>query len=133
MATPESFGEFFRATRNALGLTLREFCRRNGFDPGNVSRMERRLVPPPQTPQLLESYAKALKLESGTIAWERFFALAATEAGRIPSDVLENQRDSHKLPALFHQLREGARSYGLGEGEGSRRMGRHSGCTGNAS
>ena len=89
----------------ALGVTLREFCRRNGFDPGNVSRLERGLMPPPQTRQLLESYAKALKLESGTLAWDRFFELASTEAGRIPADVLENERDSHKLPVLFRQLR----------------------------
>ena len=66
MSTSKSFGAFFRAKRKALGLTLREFCRRNGFDPGNVSRLERGLVPPPQARQLLESYAKALKLESGT-------------------------------------------------------------------
>ena len=39
----------FSGHRKALGLTLREFCRRNGFDPGNVSRLERGLVPPPQT------------------------------------------------------------------------------------
>jgi len=105
MSTGKSFDTFFRANRKALGLTLREFCRRNGFDPGNVSRLERGLVPPPQARQLLESYANALKLESGTVAWDTFFELAATEAGRIPADVLENERDSHKLPALFRQLR----------------------------
>ena len=86
-------------------LTLREFCRRNGFDPGNVSRIERSLVPPPQTRQLLKSFAKALKLESGTAAWEQFFALAATETGRIPTDVLEDQQASQKLPALFQRAR----------------------------
>ncbi len=105
MSTSENFGTLFRANRKALGLTLREFCRRNGFDPGNVSRIEGSVVPPPQTRQLLESFAKALKLESGTVAWEQFFALAATEAGRIPTDVLEDQQASQKLPALFQRAR----------------------------
>ena len=50
MSTGKTFGAFFRAKRKALGITLREFCRRNGFDPGNVSRLERGLVPPPQAP-----------------------------------------------------------------------------------
>ena len=105
MSTAQNFGECFRENRKALGITLREFCRRNGFDPGNVSRIERSIVPPPQSVQLLESYAKALKLESGTVAWERFVALAATEAGRIPADVLENQQASAKLPGLFESVR----------------------------
>jgi transcriptional regulator with XRE-family HTH domain len=105
MATGKTFGAFFRAKRKALGITLREFCRRNGFDPGNVSRLERGLMPPPQATQLLESYAKALKIESGTLAWDRFFELASTEAGRIPADVLESERDSLKLPSLFRELR----------------------------
>ena len=66
MSSSQDFGEFFRDRRKALGLSQSEFCRRNGFDKGNISRLERGLVPPPQDPQLLESYAKALKLESGT-------------------------------------------------------------------
>ncbi len=105
MPSSDSFGEFFRANRKALGLTLREFCRRNGFDPGNISRLERGLAPPPQSRPLLESYAKALKLESGSAAWDSFIARAAAEVGRIPADVLENQQATRKLPRIFRQLR----------------------------
>ncbi len=63
MARSEDFGDFFRARRKALGLSQSEFCRRNGFDKGNISRLERGLVPPPQDQRLLESYARALKLD----------------------------------------------------------------------
>ena len=66
MSSSEDFGAVFPARRKALGLSQSEFCRRNGFDKGNISRLERGLVPPPQDQRLLESYAKALKLESGT-------------------------------------------------------------------
>ncbi len=43
-----AFGEFFKAKRQALGLTLREFCLKHKLDPGNISRLERGLLAPPQ-------------------------------------------------------------------------------------
>lgn len=105
MFTRISFGAFFRTTRKALGLTLSEFCRRNGFDKGNISRLERGLVPPPHSRPDLETYAKALNLESGAVAWDRFFELAAAETGRIPADLVEDQRVIQKLPGLYRGLR----------------------------
>ena len=94
MSSDLDFGAFFRARRKALGLSLTEFCRRNGFDKGNVSRLERGLVPPPRDRRLLESYAGALKLVSGTIEGDRFFKLAAI--GRLPADLRkEDQMQVH--------------------------------------
>jgi transcriptional regulator with XRE-family HTH domain len=98
------FGDFFRARRKALGLTLRDFCRRNGFDPANVSRLERGLVAPPQAQRILESYATALKLERGTDQGDRFFALAAAATGRIPQEYLQDQGTAGRLPSLFRRL-----------------------------
>lgn len=86
-----------------MGLTLREFCRRNGFDAGNISRIERGLAPPPQTRSILESYAKALKLQNGES--KSFFELAAAETGRITDELLENQQMARKLPKLLQKLR----------------------------
>ena len=34
------FGRFFRNRRTVLGLSLSEFCRENGFDKGNTSRLD---------------------------------------------------------------------------------------------
>jgi transcriptional regulator with XRE-family HTH domain len=107
MATGKQFGEFFRASRKALGLTLRDLSQRNGFDPGNVSRLERGLVAPPQAQRALESYAKALKLKRGTDQWERFFALAAAATGRIPQELLQNEGTAGRLPSLFRRLGAG--------------------------
>ena len=59
------FGEFFKNRRIALKMTLRQFCRDNSLDPGNISRLERGLLPPPQGRETLESYAKLLKLRKG--------------------------------------------------------------------
>jgi|GEM_PF-989467 len=76
MATTNDFGAFFRGTRQALGLSLREFCRQTGFDQANVSRIERGIVAPPKSEKVLESYAKSLKLKPDSAGWERFMALA---------------------------------------------------------
>lgn len=99
------FGEFFKKRRMALGLTLREFCRLNSLDPGNVSRLERGLLPPPQSREILESYAKLLKLKKGSDEWYQFFDLAAAGSGRIPSEFLEDKEILSRLPILFRTLR----------------------------
>jgi transcriptional regulator with XRE-family HTH domain len=107
MATESQFGPFFRTVRKALGLNLREFCRRNGFDPGNVSRLERGLTPPPKAQDGLEEYAKALKLKPKTERWNQFMELAAAETGRIPSAILEDQAMAANLPKVLRKLRHG--------------------------
>ena len=85
MPTVMRFGDYFRQRRKALGLSLREFSRRNGFDPGNISKLERGILAPPRSPLLLESYAKALKLASGAVGREKLFKLAFEEgAAKLP-------------------------------------------------
>jgi transcriptional regulator with XRE-family HTH domain len=105
MQVTTKFGDFFKERRIALGLTLREFCRRNGLDPGNVSRLERGLLPPPQGRETLEHYAGLLKLERASDQWYTFFDLAAAETGRIPPEILDDESVVEKLPILFRTLR----------------------------
>ncbi len=97
MSSPQDFGAFFRARRKALGLSLAEFCRRHKFDKGNISRLERGLVPPPRDQKLLESYAKTLKLDDANDK-RMFFDLA--DASR-----LKDPEVSQKLPELLRQMR----------------------------
>ena len=105
MPNTSRFGEYFKQRRIALRKTLRQFCRENGLDPGNISRLERGLLPPPQGRETLESYAKTLKLKKGSDSWYTFFDLAAAESGRIPQELLENEEILEKLPILFRTLR----------------------------
>ena len=99
------FGEYIKSLRCALGLTLREFCLRNGFDPGNYSRIERGRCPAPQKRELLEKYAAALECVRDSDEWLMFFDLAATSRGAIPSDLLADDELMSKLPVLFRTLR----------------------------
>ncbi len=98
------FGELFKQRRLALGLSLRQFCLEHGLDPGNISKLERGRLAPPQHDKL-EEYARILGLREGTDDWYRFFDLAAAEAGRIPRDILSDQEAVEKLPLLFRTLR----------------------------
>jgi transcriptional regulator with XRE-family HTH domain len=103
MNETKAFGSYFKARRLALGLTLREFCQKNGLDAGNLSRLERGLMPAPQG-EKLTAYAKMLGLIEGSDEWYEFFDLAAAERGRIPDD-LRTEDVLERLPILFRTLR----------------------------
>jgi transcriptional regulator with XRE-family HTH domain len=100
-----AFGKFIKTLRIARGLTLREHCLTNGFDPGNYSRLERGLFPPPHKQEILERYAAALGIEKGGDEWMEFFDLAAAAKGELPKDLLDDSELVEKLPLLFRTLR----------------------------
>jgi len=99
------FGEFFKARRIVIKKTLRQFCIENGLDPGNISKLERGLLPPPQSREKLEEYAGCLKIKKGSDDWYTFFDLAAAETGKIPEDIMAKEKIEDKLPILFRTLR----------------------------
>jgi len=99
------FGGFFKAKRIELDLTLRKFASINKLDPGNLSKIERGVLPPPQSREKLEEYAKFLNLKPGTDDWYTFFDLAAAESGRIPEELLSNSEILDSLPLFFRTMR----------------------------
>lgn len=101
----KTFGGFFKELRIKRRMTLRQFCQEHGFDPGNMSKLERGLLPPPHSDEKLTQYAKALGLKKGTDNWYTFFDLAAAERGKVPADMLEDDSLVAKLPVLFRTLR----------------------------
>ena len=98
----KAFGRRMKELRTAKGVTLREFCQANRFDPGNYSRLERGLFAPPQKEELLAKYATALGLTRGSDAWLEFFDLAAASRGEIPTDLLADEEVVEKLICFFH-------------------------------
>lgn len=106
MNTPhENFATFFQALRKDRRITLRAFCETAGADPGNISRLERRAIPPPQDTEILSRYAKALNLQEGGDEWYQFFDLAAADRGIIPKDIMDDAELVKELPAFFRTLR----------------------------
>jgi transcriptional regulator with XRE-family HTH domain len=101
----ENFAAYFQALRKQGRITLRAFCEAAGADPGNISRMERRSIPPPQDREILGRYAGALGLKEGSDAWYLFFDLAAADRGVIPHDLMQDPELAKALPAFFRTLR----------------------------
>ena len=99
-----TFGRFFRELRVRQGKTLRRFCLENGFDPVNLSVLERDRLAPPKAREKLEAYASALGLRGGSDDWYAFFDLAATAAGRTPPALLSEQEALSRLPLLCPSL-----------------------------
>ena len=99
------FGQFFKKMREKKGLSLRRFCVENNVDPGNMSKLERGLLSPPQAREKLEKYAGYLHIEEGSDDWYEFFDLAAAEAGRIPQDILSDKELAKRLPLVFRTIR----------------------------
>ena len=101
-----TFAEFFHTKRRATGLPLRKFCLRHGFDAGNMSKLERGILPAPQTREKLETYATALGIREGTDDWLEFFDLAAASAHRLPDDIASDEEVIQYMPVLFRAVRD---------------------------
>ena len=100
------FGPFLKEQRTLKRITLREFCKlANAADPGNISKLERGIWPPPQDREILERYAKALKIEKASDDWFKFFDLAAVDRGIIPQDIMSDAEVVKMLPVFFRTLR----------------------------
>ena len=105
MNTMNTFGEFFKNKRIALGKSLRQFCLEYEFDPGNISKLERDVMSPPNSEEKLKEYARCLQIEIDSKEWQTFKDLAAVGAGRIPTDINDKELLA-RFPVLFRTLRD---------------------------
>ena len=99
------FGAFFKDKRIELRKTLRQFANENGLDPGNLSKLERGILPPPTNRTKIVEYAELLRIKEGSDDWITFFDLASAEIGRIPKELLSDQDVVDNLPIFFRTMR----------------------------
>lgn len=100
-----AFTQFLKELRTRRQLPLRRFCEMYSQDPSNYSKMERGLRMPPKTLEAQKNLARQLEIAEGSDEWRRFLDAAATSAGMIPQDLLDDQELAGKLPVLFRTLR----------------------------
>ncbi len=105
MSYKKIFGDFFKQKRLEQNMSLRKFCLAHRFDPGNISKMERGLLVPPGSKELLDKYADALSLKEGSDDWREFFDRASACRGEIPVEILENEEVVKNLPLFFRTLK----------------------------
>lgn len=99
------FGQFVRARRLELGLTLREFCKESGYDSGYISRLENSLVLPPESEEKLKRLASALGIQKGTPDWVKYHDLRVVARRQIPKEI--DSRVLNFLPAFFRKSSKG--------------------------
>ena len=99
------FGDFVKFKRLATGLSLRRFCQEHNLHAGNISRIERGIMPPPVNSDLLSHYATALGIIPDSVDWLQFHDLAAIANGRIPANVLTDEAMIGQLPLVFSLMR----------------------------
>ena len=99
-----TFGDFIKDRRINSGQTLRAFCQRNGFDPGNHSKVERGIFNPPDDEQWMRQVAKALGIRQQTGDWFEFHNLASIARKQIPKVLMDDAEVVDKLPVLFRTL-----------------------------
>lgn len=98
----KTFADFIREKRITAGLTLREFCRLTGFDASNWSKIERNLLPPPQSRNVLEAIASVLSIVPGSQVYKELMDLAALSS--VPEDLIEPEI-LEQLPVFFRTVR----------------------------
>lgn len=95
------FAELVKTTRIKNGLTLRSFCKRFGYDPAYISRIETRKLSAPTDKDKLEGLATALGFKKDSPNWIRFFDLAYESRSELPYDVKKNAPEVFSLLPAF--------------------------------
>jgi transcriptional regulator with XRE-family HTH domain len=98
-----TFGEFLKAKRLALDLSLREFAKKVGMQPSNYCNVEAGVLPPPRG-ETLERIAKGLGLKKGTADYTQFHDLAAKGRNAIPADIEQMIKDNELIPAMLRTV-----------------------------
>jgi transcriptional regulator with XRE-family HTH domain len=99
------FGEHVRRRRKEMRLGLREFCLQLGFDASNWSKIERGIAPPPGERETLDRIAEALGWKAGGEERRALLDLAAIDRGKLPEDILNDEKLMSTLPMFFRTFR----------------------------
>ena len=98
------FGDRLRTRRKELRLGLREFAQEAEMDPGNLSKIERGRLGPPQSEEVLNRICRALEYKPGSEEGRRLKDLAAADTGRIPPEVMEDRDVMARMPLLLRTV-----------------------------
>ena len=101
----QTFGQFLKAKRLALDLSLREFARKIGMQPSNYCNIESDVLPPPPA-EGLERIGKLLGLKKGTPDYTKFHDLSAQGRDEIPADVERIVKGNELLPAMLRTVED---------------------------
>ena len=97
-----TFGSFIRDKRIEAGLTLRLFCKSLNIDASNWSKIERDMLTPPRSLEVLDQIAKLLNIEVPSEDYHTMKDLAVLSA--IPKEIID-EKVLEQLPIFFRTVR----------------------------
>ncbi len=97
------FGKYLRKLRLERNLSLRKFSSLIEMDPGNLSRIESGVFPPPSEDKVIH-IAKTLGLDRGNEEWIQLMDYFYISKKEIPGYVLDEEDLLEKLPVIFRSL-----------------------------
>jgi transcriptional regulator with XRE-family HTH domain len=98
------FGDLVRGRRAELRLGLRDFALRADVDAGNLSKLERGRLNPPQDPAVIDRICVALEWDLESENAQALRDVAALENGRIPEDLLKDEEVMSRMPLLLRTV-----------------------------
>jgi transcriptional regulator with XRE-family HTH domain len=98
----KTFGSYVKSLRIENQISLREFSKLVHYDPSNWSKVERDLIQPPKSKEIISKIAKLLKLKKDTEEYNLLFDLSAISF--IPKELVEKEQ-LEKLPLFFRTVR----------------------------
>jgi len=98
-----SFGNYIKQLRIERNITLRKFCIETNLDPSNWSKVERNLLPPPKSREVLDRIANVLTIDKDSETWNTINDLALISS--IPKELIEDESIVEKLPIFFRTVR----------------------------
>lgn len=101
----KKFGQNLKKARIVQNLSLREICKKTGYDPSNWSKIERGIIAPPIDKKILAKWAHAIGFKSKSKEYQEFIDTAQIAQGIIPQDILSRKNAVNYLPAVFRTLR----------------------------
>lgn len=99
-----TFGGMLRERRKELRLGLREFALRADVDAGNLSKIERGKLNPPQMPEIIDRICLALEYDTDSQEAETLRDQAAAENGRVPEEILSDASVLSRMPVLLRTV-----------------------------
>lgn len=79
------FGNQLKKIRINNKLSLQKFCKATGEDPGNWSKIEREISPPPIVKERLINILNILQIKEKN--YQKYILMAYIDAGKIPEDI----------------------------------------------
>lgn len=100
-STSNKYGAFLRELRIDREISLRDFAKSSGMDVGNLSKIERGILDPPQS-KIQNKFIKLLNLnEKDSI---KLKDLASHQKGNYPPEVEDDLKEYEYIPILLRTI-----------------------------